>query len=291
MQKSPRYVGLVASRRKAFRLVQRVAARGGNVDLARLYAPVGIDLGALTPEELAVSIVAELIALRRGKPVAHLRAVDDPRLARSRRRGEAMNDATRARSASACATSSICSSTRSATGSRRGARPAASRCTTWSSSAAGQGGLAAAFGLMRERVGNLLVIDQNPLDRAGPWLNFARMHTLRTPKHVIGPDLGVPSLTPRAWYEAQHGDGSWESLGLIPKESWAAYLGWYRKTLGIPVRPDTRVGALEWDARERAWRVPCSASTERRRGGSSSTRVASCSRRASRGRGSGMCPR
>jgi cation diffusion facilitator CzcD-associated flavoprotein CzcO len=122
---------------------------------------------------------------------------------------------------------------------------------------AGQGGLAAAFGLMRERVGNLLVIDQNPLDRAGPWLNFARMHTLRTPKHVIGPDLGVPSLTPRAWYEAQHGDGSWESLGLIPKESWAAYLSWYRRTLGIPVRPDTRVGALEWSERERAWRVPC----------------------------------
>jgi cation diffusion facilitator CzcD-associated flavoprotein CzcO len=125
---------------------------------------------------------------------------------------------------------------------------------------AGQGGLAAAFGLMRERVGNLLVIDQNPLDRAGPWLNFARMRTLRTPKHVIGPDLGVPSLTPRAWYEAQHGDGSWESLGLIPKESWAAYLSWYRRTLGIPVRPDTRVGALEWDERERAWRVPCFAS-------------------------------
>lgn len=83
MQKSPRYVGLVASRRKAFRLVQRVAAKGGSVDLARLYAPVGVDLGALTPEELAVSIVAELIAVRRGKPVAHLRAVDDPRLARS----------------------------------------------------------------------------------------------------------------------------------------------------------------------------------------------------------------
>jgi len=122
---------------------------------------------------------------------------------------------------------------------------------------AGQGGLAAAFGLMRERVTNVVVVDENPLDRAGPWLNFARMQTLRTPKHVIGPDLGVPSLTPRAWYEAQHGDGSWESLGLIPKEDWAAYLSWYRRTLGIPVRPDTRVGALEWDARESAWRVPC----------------------------------
>ncbi|MBV9948661.1 MAG: NAD(P)/FAD-dependent oxidoreductase [Myxococcales bacterium] len=121
----------------------------------------------------------------------------------------------------------------------------------------GQGGLAAAFGLMRERVRDLLVIDENPLDRAGPWLNFARMLTLRTPKHLTGPDLGVPSLTPRAWYEAQHGEGSWEVLGLIPKESWAAYLSWYRRTLGIPVQPDTKVGALEWDAREQAWRVPC----------------------------------
>ena len=123
---------------------------------------------------------------------------------------------------------------------------------------AGQGGLAAAFGLMRERVRSLLVLDENPLDRAGPWLSFARMHTLRTPKHVLGPDLGVPALTPRSWYEAQHGEGSWESLGLIPRESWAAYLAWYRRTLSIPVRPDTRAGALEWIASERAWRIPCS---------------------------------
>ncbi|HEX4445153.1 MAG TPA: FAD-dependent oxidoreductase, partial [Polyangiaceae bacterium] len=122
---------------------------------------------------------------------------------------------------------------------------------------AGQGGLAAAFGLMRERVRSLLVIDENPIDRAGPWLNFARMRTLRTPKHVLGPDLGIPSLTPRAWYEAQHGEGSWEALGLIPKEGWAAYLAWYRQTLGIPVRPDTRVGALQWEEAERAWRIPC----------------------------------
>lgn len=122
---------------------------------------------------------------------------------------------------------------------------------------AGQGGLATAFGLLRERVTNLLVVDENPLDRAGPWLKFARMRTLRTPKHVTGPDLGVPSLTPRAWHEAQHGPGSWEGLGLIPKESWADYLAWYRRTLAIPVRAETRVGALAYDALERCWLVPC----------------------------------
>jgi FAD-dependent urate hydroxylase len=123
---------------------------------------------------------------------------------------------------------------------------------------AGQGGLALAFGLMREKVNNLLIVDQNPLDRAGPWLNFARMRTLRTPKYLTGPDLGIPNLTPRAWYEAQHGDGSWEALDLLPKESWAAYLAWYRQTLELPVRADTRVGALFYDEAEQAWQVPCS---------------------------------
>jgi cation diffusion facilitator CzcD-associated flavoprotein CzcO len=122
---------------------------------------------------------------------------------------------------------------------------------------AGQGGLSAAFGLMRERVKHLLVVDQNPLDRAGPWQSFARMRTLRTPKHVTGPDLGIPSLSPRAFFEAEHGPGSWGSLGLLPKQSWADYLAWYRRTLKIPVEPETRVGELRWDARERAWAVPC----------------------------------
>jgi len=136
---------------------------------------------------------------------------------------------------------------------------------------AGQGGLAAAFGLGRERVSNLLVVDENPLDRAGPWLNFARMRTLRTPKYLTGPDLGVPSLTPRAWYEAQHGAGSWEAMGLIPRETWAAYLAWYRRTLEIPVRPDTRVGALRWNARAAAWEVPV---TDAGGGGASETVLA-----------------
>jgi len=81
---TPRYVGLVGSRRKVFRLVQRIAARQGPVALDRVYAPVGLDLGAVGPEEIAVSIVAELVALRRGKSAGqHLRAVDDPRLLRS----------------------------------------------------------------------------------------------------------------------------------------------------------------------------------------------------------------
>lgn len=122
---------------------------------------------------------------------------------------------------------------------------------------AGQSGLTTAFGLSRERVGNVLVVDQNPLDRAGPWLTFARMRTLRTPKYLTGPDLGIPSLTPRAWYEAQFGVGSWEDLGLIPKELWASYLSWYRQTLELPVLAETRVLALEYDQAENCFAVPC----------------------------------
>src|SRR4051812_21256778 len=122
---------------------------------------------------------------------------------------------------------------------------------------AGQGGLSTAFALARERVTNVLVVDRNPLDRAGPWLSFARMRTLRTPKYLTGPDLGIPSLTPRAWYEAQFGAESWEKLGFIPKEAWASYLAWYRETLSIPVEPDTEVGALEYDVAGRCFVVPC----------------------------------
>ncbi len=122
---------------------------------------------------------------------------------------------------------------------------------------AGQSGLTAAFGLMRERVSNVLVLDQSPLDCAGPWLNFARMRTLRTPKYLTGPDLGIPNLTPRAWYEAQFGEGSWEAAGLLPKELWARYLSWYRQTLRIPVEPDTRVGTLRYDPAARHFVVPC----------------------------------
>lgn len=77
-----RYIGLIGSRRKIYRILQRIYARRGLPPLERVYAPVGLDLGAVSPEEIAVSIAAELIALRHGKDASHLRALDDPRLAR-----------------------------------------------------------------------------------------------------------------------------------------------------------------------------------------------------------------
>ncbi|MBX3251093.1 MAG: XdhC family protein [Myxococcales bacterium] len=77
-----RYLGVIGSQRKVFRILQRLHLAGGLPPLERVYAPVGLDLGAVTPEEIAVSVLAELVALRHGRPAAHLRAVDDPRLHR-----------------------------------------------------------------------------------------------------------------------------------------------------------------------------------------------------------------
>jgi xanthine dehydrogenase accessory factor len=75
-----RYIGLVGSRRKLLRLLERIRARRGELALERLYAPVGLALNAQGPAEIAVSIAAELVALRRGASVPHLRALDDARL-------------------------------------------------------------------------------------------------------------------------------------------------------------------------------------------------------------------
>ena len=120
----------------------------------------------------------------------------------------------------------------------------------------GQGGVTCAFGLMREKVNNILVIDENKEGFEGPWLNFARMHTLRTPKHVTGPDLGLPNLTLRAWYEAQFGSEGWQNLKLLPKQQWAEYLLWYRKLLKLPVQNQTTAGAIEWCADNECFSVP-----------------------------------
>lgn len=62
-----KYLGVIGSRRKAERFRQRLEAAGFTKDeLARFESPMGVDIGALTPQEIAVSIVARLIAVRRG---------------------------------------------------------------------------------------------------------------------------------------------------------------------------------------------------------------------------------
>ncbi|SFK17606.1 NAD(P)-binding domain-containing protein [Falsiroseomonas stagni] len=110
----------------------------------------------------------------------------------------------------------------------------------------GQCGLALSFALRRARVTNTEVLEAGT--PAGIWLRFARMHTLRTPKHVTGPELGVPSLSVRAWFEARFGEHAWASLAKIPRAVWQAYLDWLQGMLALPVEAGWRVGAVTPEA-------------------------------------------
>jgi len=66
-----RYVGMIGSKRKVLAVYKALENEGYRAEeFARVYAPMGLDIGALSPEEIAVSIVAELIAIRRNAGVA-----------------------------------------------------------------------------------------------------------------------------------------------------------------------------------------------------------------------------
>ncbi len=110
---------------------------------------------------------------------------------------------------------------------------------------AGQFGQTAAFALLRDGVRNIRVVDRAARGQEGPWATTARMLTLRSPKHLTGPDLGIPALTFRAWYEAQHGAAGWESLYKIDRLQWVDYLLWVREMAAIPVENDTALLSLE----------------------------------------------
>ena len=66
--KSLRYVGLIGSKAKVKRIFDALMDEGTSADaLKGIHAPIGLDIGAITPQEIAVSIVAELIAVKHGK--------------------------------------------------------------------------------------------------------------------------------------------------------------------------------------------------------------------------------
>ena len=62
-----RYIGMIGSKRKTIAIYKELINEGMEPALfERVSAPVGLEIGAVTPEEIAVAIVAELIAVRRG---------------------------------------------------------------------------------------------------------------------------------------------------------------------------------------------------------------------------------
>ena len=61
-----RYVGMIGSKRKVLSVYRALEKEGHRTEeFERVFAPMGLEIGALSPEEIAISIVAELIAVRR----------------------------------------------------------------------------------------------------------------------------------------------------------------------------------------------------------------------------------
>lgn len=109
----------------------------------------------------------------------------------------------------------------------------------------GMAGLTLAAALRFSGVQNIRLFDKNPPQKAGPWNTHARMQTLRSPKELTGPALGVPSLTFRAWYTAQYGEAVWDNLDRIPTAQWHHYLMWYQSVLQLPVSHQHELVELE----------------------------------------------
>jgi len=70
---NPKYVGMVSSRNKQKILLDRLKAEVPDADLDKCYIPVGLDIGGGSPDEIALSILAEIQAVRFGKTGGHLR--------------------------------------------------------------------------------------------------------------------------------------------------------------------------------------------------------------------------
>ncbi|MFM0171227.1 NAD(P)-binding domain-containing protein [Paraburkholderia sediminicola] len=110
----------------------------------------------------------------------------------------------------------------------------------------GQTGCAFAFALRRAGIGRVSVIDAaDDASTAGVWRTRARMNKLRTPKSLVGPEVGLPGLGFQAWYEARFGAAAYREIDRIPREQWADYLAWYREFLEIPIRYATRLIRIE----------------------------------------------
>jgi xanthine dehydrogenase accessory factor len=75
---NPDYVGLIGSKRRTSIVIDRLRESGiAEEQLKNIHAPIGLDIGAVTPEEVALAIMAEIVAERRGGtgiPLSHKKA-------------------------------------------------------------------------------------------------------------------------------------------------------------------------------------------------------------------------
>jgi xanthine dehydrogenase accessory factor len=72
-----RYIGAVGSRKTARERIERLRAAGVSEDqIARIHGPIGLDIGGGTPEEMAISVLAEIIAVAHGRGGKSLSTID-----------------------------------------------------------------------------------------------------------------------------------------------------------------------------------------------------------------------
>ena len=68
LHSTARYIGVIGSRKTQIARRERLREEGfGDVDIARLNGPIGLDIGAVTPEEIALSVIAEIVAKQHGR--------------------------------------------------------------------------------------------------------------------------------------------------------------------------------------------------------------------------------
>lgn len=105
----------------------------------------------------------------------------------------------------------------------------------------GQAGLGVAFGLQRKGIDRVKIIEAGAPEQVGCWDKYARMHTLRSPKHMKGIELDIPALHVRSWFEAKYGVAAWEETRLVPRLDWNEYLTFYREATNADVDFHTEV--------------------------------------------------
>ena len=109
----------------------------------------------------------------------------------------------------------------------------------------GMCGMLAWLALKTGGIHDIRVLDRAPEGREGPWMTYARMETLRSPKELTGPAFGHGALSFQAWFRAQFGTAAWQEMDKIPRPMWMDYLKWYRAVLRIPVENGVSVDLVE----------------------------------------------